>query len=267
MSIPNVTTENERQRTNRRLAVRKTRVWKAYSATKAELTAALAREDEFRREKSELLQHQDVLAQEFEHRLVNSLQSVVSLLSLQSRVARTVEAASQLINAARRVGAAGRVHRRLHLLDHQKNVEFKQYLQDLCDDLSGLLLPEGSGRTAVVAATSVKLSTSLAIPLGFIVSELMTNSSKYATGNITVRMERSAAAYLLSVSDGGPGLPAEFAPAASGGLGMKIIQALVKEIGGTLLFAPGDGGHGTRITVAFEVQPQAEPWTSGQNLR
>ena len=105
----------------------------------------------------------------------------------------------------------------------------------------------------------------------------MTNSSKYATGNITVRMERSAAAYLLSVSDGGPGLPAEFAPAASSGLGMKIIQALVKEIGGTLLFAPGDGGHGTRITVAFEVQHRtaiveiANQTTaikgSGQNLR
>jgi two-component sensor histidine kinase len=56
------------------------------------------------------------------------------------------------------------------------------------------------------------------------------------------------------VSDGGPGLPAEFDVASSKGLGMKIIQALVKQIGGTLQFAPGDDGRGTRVTVAFASQ-------------
>jgi two-component sensor histidine kinase len=59
---------------------------------------------------------------------------------------------------------------------------------------------------------------------------------------------------VLSVSDGGPGLPAEFDVASSKGLGMKIIQALVKQIGGTLQFAPGDDGRGTRVTVAFASQ-------------
>jgi two-component sensor histidine kinase len=103
----------------------------------------------------------------------------------------------------------------------------------------------------MVAGANVKLPTALGIPLGFIVSELITNSSKYAKGNIIVRMESSATAHLLSVSDDGPGLPAEFAPASSRGLGMKIIQTLVKQIGGTLQFAPGEDGRGTRVTVAF----------------
>jgi len=49
-------------------------------------------------------------------------------------------------------------------------------------------------------------------------------------------------------------LPAEFDPANSSGLGMKIVQSLVKQINGTLQFAPGDGG-GTRFTVAFAPQP------------
>jgi len=52
----------------------------------------------------------------------------------------------------------------------------------------------------VVSGTNVKLPTALGIPLGFIVSELITNSAKYAKGNITVRMEKSATGYLLSVS-------------------------------------------------------------------
>jgi two-component sensor histidine kinase len=96
-----------------------TRVWRGYAATKAQLAAALVREQELLREKSELLQRQEMLAAEFEHRLVNGLQIVASLLSLQSRTAPTVEAAAQLTIAAERVAAFGRVHRRLHLFDHQ----------------------------------------------------------------------------------------------------------------------------------------------------
>ena len=257
MTIPIAATGGESRRPRRRVASCETSVWKDYEEIKAELAAALVREQELVREKSALLLRQGILAQEFEHRLVNSLQVIASLLSLQGRAATNVEAAAQLTNAARRVAAFGRVHRRLHLLDHQKSVEFKQYLRHLCDDLADLLLTQGTGRTVIVAGTNVRLPAALAIPLGFVVSELITNSSKYATGNITVRIERSVTAHSLSVSDGGPGLPAEYDPAASNGLGMKIIQSLVKQVGGTLQFAPGDDGRGTLATVAFELQPES----------
>ena len=255
MTFPIATTVSEFRRLNRRVASRETRVSKDHAATKAELTAALAREQELLREQSALSQRQEMMAEEFEHRLVNSLQVIVSLLSLQSRAATTVEAAAQLTIAAERVAAFGRVHRCLHLLDHQKSVEFKKYLRHLCDDLSDLLFPRGAGRAVVVTGTNVELPAALGIPLGFIVSELITNSSKYARGDITVRMERSGTAHLLSVADGGTGLPADFSPDNSKGLGIKIVQTLVKQIGGILQFAPGDDGRGTRVTVTFRSQP------------
>jgi two-component sensor histidine kinase len=258
MTIAVTATKTMSRHPSRRVASYETQVWKGYAATKAELAAALVREQELLRQKSELLQRQEMLAQEFEHRLVNGLQVIVSLLSLQSRAAPTVEAAAQLTIAAERVAAFGRVHRRLHLLDHQKSVEFKPYLRQLCDDLADLLFPQGAGRAMVVTGTNVKLPTGLAIPLGFIVSELITNASKYAKGDITVRLARSTTAHLLSVSDCGPGLPAKFALASSKGLGMRIIQSLVKQIGGTLQLASGEGGCGTRFTVAFGQSPYVE---------
>ena len=125
MTIPIAATGRELQRSNRHAASRETGIWKDYAETKVELAAALLRERELLREKSALLQRQDMLAQEFEHRLLNSLQVIVSLLSLQSRAATTVEAGAQLSIAAERVAAFGR----LHLLDHQKSVGFKPYLQ------------------------------------------------------------------------------------------------------------------------------------------
>jgi two-component sensor histidine kinase len=228
-------------------------------ALMAELRALRAHEKELMREKADLLERQDLLAREFEHRLINSLQLITSLLSMQSRAASSVEAAAQLTIAARRVAAFGRVHRRLHLLDHEKSVDFKQYLQDLCGDLSGLLFQSGAVRAIVVTGADAKLPTGLGIPLGFIVTELITNSVKYAEGDIIVRLEACAAAHLLSVADDGPGLPAEFDPAGGGGLGMKIVRSLVEQIGGTLQIARGPFGRGTCIAVAFALPAQAEP--------
>jgi two-component system, sensor histidine kinase PdtaS len=223
-----------------------------YDTLAAELQSALAREQVLLQEKHELAQRQIMLAQEFEHRLINGLQLIVSLLSLQSRTATTPEAADQLNVAARRVSALGRVHHRLHLLDHEAHVEFKEYLQNLCEDLSGLLFQEGSGYAIVVEGAKIEIPSALAIPLGFIVNELITNSAKYAEGHVTVRIEaRSPTDRSLSVLDSGPGLPDGFRPADSKGLGMKIVLSLVEQIGGELQILPGDNGRGTRFTVKF----------------
>jgi two-component sensor histidine kinase len=236
----------------RRAPVRDQPDQKSYEALEAELEAALAREDACLREKNELSERQVMLAQEFEHRLVNGMQLIVSLLSLQSRTATTPEAADQLLIAARRVSSLARVHRRLHLLDHQDRVEFEEYLQNLCEDLSGLLFQEDSGHAIVVDAATVEIPTTLAIPLGFIVNELVTNAAKYAEGHVTVRVEAiSPTNRLLSVIDDGPGLPTGFNPASGKGLGMKIVLSLVQQIGGELRILPGDNGRGTRFTVKF----------------
>jgi two-component system, sensor histidine kinase PdtaS len=217
-----------------------------------ELQAALGREAALRREIGELAQRQVMLAQEFEHRLVNGLQLISSLLSLQSRNAKTSEAADQLAIAASRVAALGRVHRRLHLLDNQHHVEFKRYLENLCDDLSRLLCLESGDCAILVEGANAEIPTVFAIPLGFIVNELITNSAKYAKGNIIVRFETGAPGrHSLSVSDDGPGLPPGFDPVRSKGLGMRIVQALVKQVGGELQITEGDRGRGARFTVEF----------------
>ena len=231
-------------------------------AAVTELQAALAREAGLRREMAELAQRQLMLAQEFEHRLINGLQVISSLLSLQSRAAKSPEAADQLTIAATRVAALGRVHRRLHLLDHQDHVEFKPYLEHLCEDLSRLLC-ERSGECAIlVECDDTEIPTTFAIPLGFIVNELITNSVKYAKGDIVVRFEMKApGCHSLSVSDRGPGLPAGFDPDGSTGLGMKIVGALVKQIGGELDISTGDNGRGARFTVAFH---SSVPRTNGR---
>ena len=137
--------ENVIQFPVRRAVKRDARRQTQYDALIDQLQAAHAREKVWLREKSDLLQRHVTVSQEFEHRLANSLQMIVSVLSLQSRTA-SPEAAAQLIVAANRIASFARVHRRLHVLDHQASVEFKRYLQLLCEDLSGLLF---EGKTTI----------------------------------------------------------------------------------------------------------------------
>jgi two-component sensor histidine kinase len=216
------------------------------------LQGSLSRERASQQANADLLRRQHTLALELEHRFLNGLQWITALLSLQSRTTSS-EAAEQLAIAARRVAALGSVHRRLHLLDNEKTVEFRQYLDLLCKDLSALLFQDDDdGHSITVEGTTIEIETVAAMPLGFIVNELITNAAKYARGNIIVQIGRTpTAAHSLSVLDEGPGLPPEFHPARCKGLGPKIVLALVRQIRGELKITPAYNGRGTKFTVIF----------------
>jgi two-component system, sensor histidine kinase PdtaS len=248
-SPPNIRLESQECRTvescNRRLKVHRRR--------ESRLREELARDEALLHQKDELIQNQALMNKESEHRLLNDLQVIVNLLSLQSRSSANAEVASQLAAAANRIATIARIHRRLHFSEGVQSVAFKQFLDDLCGDFSTMLSSEQDPDRAIsVEGVEVKLPSATAIPLGFIVNELITNAAKYGKGRIAVRLERNAGSgYALSVSNDGPTLPEGFGPAAGKGMGMKIIRSFVERIGGALQIARGDNNRGARFTVQF----------------
>jgi two-component system, sensor histidine kinase PdtaS len=225
----------------------------AYRRTEIRLRAALAQDDALLRQKDELIQDQALLSKESDHRLLNDLQVIVSLLSLQSRASANAEVASELAAAANRIATIARMHRRLHYCDGIQSVAFKQFLDDLCRDFSTMLSSDQRPeRVIVVEGIEITLPSVTAAPLGFIVNELVTNAAKYGKGRITIRLERNPGkGYALSVSNDGPSLPEGFDPAAGKGMGMRIIRSFVVQIGGALRIGRGDNNQGTRFTVQF----------------
>lgn len=223
--------------------------------TEARLGETVLRERDLLRQRDELILQKDVLRNESEHRLLNGLQLIISLLAAQSRTAKNPEVAAQLTMTANRVATLAHVHRHLHTLDNNaKSVEFRQFLEKLGDDLADMVSSDWAERSLVVEGSEFKIPTVIAIPLGFIACELITNSIKYAKGRIVVRLQVTPRGCALSISDDGPGLPQGFDPATTKGLGMKLITALVKQIGGMLDIGKGDRGQGTRFTVSFAPQ-------------
>src|SRR5476649_785738 len=236
----------------------------ATKVAESQLRGLLAQDQILLRQKDELIRHQEVLNQECHHRLLNNLQMITSLLSLQSRSETNTEASARLSVAANRVGAIGRLHRHLHSMDSTETVEFKRYLDELCRDHSTMSMSEESPTQDItVEGVEVSLSTVTGIPLGLIANELVTNALKHGEGRITVKLEPHARkGFALSVSNKGPALPAGFDPAACDGLGMKLVSSFVKQIGGELRIDRGDGKDCTRFTVLLGRDPDMSPGRS-----
>jgi len=145
-----------------------------------------------------------------------------------------------------------RIHHRLHSYDGVKAIDFKKLLGDFGRDFSAMLSSEERPEQVIVESIDVNLPAAVAIPLGFIVSELIANAAKYGDGRIAIKLQLDPEyGYVLSVSNGGPALPEGFDPGASTGLGMKIIQSFAKQIGGELRVGRNDDGQGARFIVLF----------------
>jgi two-component sensor histidine kinase len=247
-SLPNIIFTSPERRT----VARYERELIRHKRTETGLRQALAREEALLCEKEALIRQQAVLSQESDHRLLNGLQMIVSLLSLQGRASTNAEVATQLAAAADRIATVGRIHRRLHSFDGVETFALKHYLEDLCRDFSVMLSSECPQRVIAVEGIEITLPAITAIPLGFIANELITNAAKYGTGRIAVRLEEDPTkGYALSVANDGPGLPEGFDPIVGKGLGMRIIRSLVKQIGGELRIGRGDRNQGARFTVLF----------------
>jgi two-component sensor histidine kinase len=201
-------------------------------------------------EKDVALKRSAMLAKEIDHRVMNSLQMVASLLKLHGRSIADDQASVELAVASNRVAAVARVHQHIYMSDTVDTTECGGYLRRLCEDLSDML-PKERGPITVTAPV-VELATQRIAPLGLILNELITNAAKHGRGRISVALEDDGrSAFVLTVSDEGAALPADFDPFARSGLGMKVVKSLTAQLGGEFGVKPTEDGARSVFTVSF----------------
>lgn len=178
-----------------------------------------------------LLYDKDLLMQEVHHRVKNSLQLVQTMLQLQARGLADAGERARLEEAASRIMTIAAVHRRLHEGESILETDAQPYLAGLIDDLRGAMVDKAEARSIDVDVASMTLPADLITPLGLITTELVTNALKYGVGRIRVTVRRRPEGVCLAVEDEGPGFPADFDPARSRSLGMRLITALARNPG------------------------------------
>lgn len=197
---------------------------------------------------------QGELFDELNHRVKNNLAMVAGLLEIQARNAPPA-ARAHLMKAVDRVHSVAAVHQNLYNGGRAREVAFGDYVRDLCERLSRSML-EDSGSTLAVSAEDVTIPADQAIPFGMIINELVTNAVKHAypagtSGRIEVAVARSGETLQVSVADHGAGVTPESRRVEDGkGLGMKLVLALARQLGGKVQI---HRQAGTRVEIRAPV--------------
>jgi chemotaxis protein methyltransferase CheR len=192
--------------------------------------------ERLRKQTDDLLLQKAMLLEEMQHRVINSLQIIASILMLKARAVTSEETRQHLQDAHRRVMSVAAVQQHLHSSSRLELIEIAPYLSKLCGSLAESMI--GDSRPAVldVIADDGRLASADAISLGLIVTELVINALKYAfpdpakPATVTVRYEINGTDWKLSVCDNGIGRLDNSAPAAKGGLGTSLVKALANQL-------------------------------------
>ncbi|WP_426027210.1 sensor histidine kinase [Brevundimonas sp. TWP2-3-4b2] len=194
----------------------------------------------------ELLRQKQMLLQEMQHRVANSLQIIASILLIKARAVTSEETRHHLKDAHQRVLSVAEVQSQLHASGGVDQIEVGPYLTKLCDSLSASMIGETQAMLVRVEADHGLIGSDKAVSMGLIVTELVINAIKYAFPTnradalVLVRYESTGDAWALIVQDNGIGADTPV-PSAHGGLGGAIVEALVKQLDAhmTLSTSPG----------------------------
>lgn len=199
------------------------------------------------------LHEKEILLKEIHHRVKNNLQIIASLLYLQAQKINAPEFAELLNESQTRITSMAFVHEMLYQSDDYTRINFGSYIRSLATSLLAAYGLDRRRITLTISETDVTMNVNLAIPCGLIVNEIISNALKHAfpdgrQGNIRITVKQQPEGYyLLELSDDGVGLPAGAKPQPAT-LGLRLVDRLVKQLGGTLEL---QSNPGTSYRISF----------------
>jgi two-component sensor histidine kinase len=209
-----------------------------------------------------LLEQKDVLLQEMQHRVGNSLQIIASILLMKARTVRNEETRLHLQDAHKRVMSIAAMQKQLEAGKHGEAIEIGPYLTRLCETLAGSMIGERRPITLEVHAQAGIATSNQAVSMGLVVTELVLNALKHAfpddrEGSVLVAYDVAGSSWRLTVSDNGIGRPDDDAPKTAPGLGTNLIEALAKQLDarveGTM------DARGTTVSITHSPFPSRLP--------
>jgi two-component sensor histidine kinase len=208
------------------------------------------------RDKDDLLRQKDVLLDELQHRVANSLQIIASIIMMKAKSVESEETRRHLHDAHTRVISVAAVQEHLHASAGIGSMEMQPYLTKLCEALAHSMIGEDQFVSLRVLGSGGRATCRDAESIGLIVTELVINALKHAfksttkDGEISVSYEVSGTDWKLSVVDNGIGRPDGVFAQAKSGLGTGIVKALAKQLDSQVVTLSGPEGTAVSVTHA-----------------
>lgn len=210
----------------------------------------------------ELMREKDMLLEEMQHRVANSLQIIASILLIKARAVQSEETRLQLEDAHKRVLSVAAVQRHLHDTGAGKQVTVGTYLSKLCETLAQSMIGGSRPIAFRVDADAGTVASHQAVSIGLIVTELVMNALKHAfpaerpDAAILVTYKVADTDWKLTISDNGAGKPEPNKNQKKGGLGTSLVQALTKQLDARADIESDSRGTAVSITHAtFKPKP------------
>jgi two-component sensor histidine kinase len=177
------------------------------------------------------------------------------LLDLQEGyVKEDATAVNVLKESQNRVISMAMIHEMIYQSSDLSHVNFSDYIKNLVSNLFHSYSVKNK-ITLVINVEQISLNIETAVPCGLIISELVSNSLKYAypddvTGELFISLESHDNGYKLVISDNGIGFPEklDFKNIESS-LGLQLVNSLVNQLDGTIEL---DRSNGTKFTIKFK---------------
>jgi PAS domain S-box-containing protein len=214
------------------------------------------------------LQEKETLLKEIHHRVKNNLQVISSLLDLQSETLEDPEIIDVFRNSTDRIRSMALVHENLYRFGDLARINGSEYIHKLVEyffdtygNLAGNIIPY-----IRIETPSLSLDMDTAIPLGLILTELLSNALKHAfpsaqAGEIHIHVRSGPAGMLtVDVRDNGIGFPQDFDLQGSKSLGMQLVTLLTQQVKGTLDLKVGKG---TTVTVTIPYKETGDAARKG----
>jgi two-component sensor histidine kinase len=191
------------------------------------------------------------LMRELQHRVKNSFNLLNALVEFDRKPDDPVETSRTLDEFQRRIFCISELYSLLY--ETGSFVELR--LDTYCEKVVRASLGLSTNCVLSVDLDEVVLPVRYAAPIGLIVTEMVTNSIKYAfpkdrRGRLSVSLKGVGKTVVLEIADNGPGLPPGFDLSTHAGVGLTLIQGLVGEVSGR--FSISNGPEGTLSRVEFE---------------
>jgi two-component sensor histidine kinase len=227
----------------------------------AETTILLGIEDVTARralehEKDNLLRQKEILLEELQHRISNSLQIIAGIILMKANAVSSEETRTLLQDTHDRVISIATVQQQLNASGIVGSIEMLPYLEKLCAALAGSMIGGTRPITLKVAGVAGSLSSRQAESIGLIATELVMNALKHAfpdqntKGWINVAYDVDGTNWKLSVADNGIGKPDGVFAQPETGLGTGIIKALAQDLNAKVETIAGPDGTIVSITHA-----------------
>jgi chemotaxis protein methyltransferase CheR len=214
------------------------------------------------REMKDLLREKEMLLQEMQHRVANSLQIIASILLLKARTVQSEETRLHLQDAHQRVMSIAAMQQQLQPSRHREPIEIGPYLTRLCDSLAASMIGDSRPISVKVQVDGGEATSSEAVSIGLIVTELVINALKHASfdrtagGQIVVTYGAAESNWRLTVSDNGIGQPADPQVKNVPGLGTSIVEALAKQLDACV--ETSKSPCGTTVSISHTVDVVAD---------